>query len=186
MFLYLFLRKCKAVIHQNPYLKNCRLILFFYCLFHLWSSQEYQLQSRIWMPFVKAVDFQPLMRLWTKKDQKRSKKGQKRSKKIKKRSKEENHLTTEFDFIKTHTAITTTKPLLEKLPLIFFLVPFKYLSDKVSILCSVAVFCHCLLLGSVCADLHVKTRKEIIKHLNVSLYLKTLLFNSIWTIMFKK
>ena len=79
----------------------------------------------------------------------------KRSKKIKKRSKEENHLTTEFDFIKTHTAITTTKPLLEKLPLIFFLVPFKYLSDKVSILCSVAVFCHCLLLGSVCADLHV-------------------------------
>merc|ERR1711935_91029 len=32
-------------------------------LFRLWSSQEYLLQPRIWMPFVKAVGIQPLMRL---------------------------------------------------------------------------------------------------------------------------
>ena len=32
-------------------------------LFRLWSSQEYLLQPHIWMPFVKAVAIQPLMRL---------------------------------------------------------------------------------------------------------------------------
>ena len=32
-------------------------------LFLVWSSQEYLLLPHIWMPFVKAVGIQPLMRL---------------------------------------------------------------------------------------------------------------------------